>query len=87
LFEFIIDLLLDFLMVIGLRKKKKKETGLTSLKTEDYTPEKGNPGEAPLKGDAVCAGCNSLLDKGVIHENGKAWCLECYKTRVLKIKG
>ena len=86
MFEFIIDLLLDFLMVIGLRKKKKKDTGLTSLKTEDYTSEQGNPREASLKGDAVCAGCSSLIDKGAVHEDGKAWCLQCYKTRVLKIK-
>ena len=86
MFEFIIDLLLDFLMVIGLRKKKKKDTELTSLKTEDYTQEQENLRDASLKGDTVCAGCNSLLDKGVIHEDGKAWCLQCYKTRVLKIK-
>ena len=37
MFEFIIDLLLDFLLLIGLRKKKKKDPELTSLKTEDYT--------------------------------------------------
>ena len=86
MFELIIDLLLDFLVVIGLRKRKKKDTELTSLSTPDYTPEQGNPTEASLKDNVVCAGCNSLLDKGVIHEDGKAWCLECYKTRVLKIK-
>lgn len=86
MFELIIDLLLDFLVLIGLRKKKKKDTELTSLKAEDYSPEQGNLTEASLKNNAVCAGCNSLVDKGAIHEDGKAWCLKCYKSRVLKIK-
>jgi hypothetical protein len=85
-FELIIDLLLDFLVLIGLRKRKKKDKELTLLKAEDYTPEQGKPEEASLQSDTVCTGCNSLLDKGVIHEDGKAWCLECYKKRVLKIK-
>ena len=86
MFEVIIDLLLDFLMLIGLRKKKKKDTELTSPATPDSIPEQGNPMEASLKNNAVCAGCNSLVDKGAVHEDGKAWCLKCYKTRVLKIK-
>ncbi len=87
MFELIIDLLLDFLMLIGLRKRKKKDTELTSLTTPDYTSLQGNTTESSLKDNVVCAGCSSLLDKGVVHEDGKAWCLECYKTRVLKIKG
>ena len=87
MFELIIDLLLDFLVVIGLRKRKKKDTELTSLLTPDHTSKQGNTTESSLKNNVVCAGCNDLLDKGVVHEDGKAWCLRCYKTRVLKIKG
>lgn len=86
MWDILIDLL-ELLGLFGLKKKKKKETELTSLETNDSTPEQETSGEVTREGVSVCAGCNRILEKGAIYELDKAWCTECYKTHVLKIKG
>ncbi|MHA1943814.1 MAG: hypothetical protein ACW96M_05400, partial [Candidatus Thorarchaeota archaeon] len=60
---------------------------LISLKTNDSTPEQDTSREVTREGVSVCAGCNRMLEKDAIYELGKAWCTECYKTHVLKVKG
>jgi protein-arginine kinase activator protein McsA len=86
LWELLIDLL-ELLGIVGLKKKRKKETELISLETNDSTPEQDTSREVTREGVSVCAGCNRKLEKGAIYELGKAWCTECYKTHVLKVKG
>lgn len=86
MWELLIDLL-ELLGIVGLKKKRKKETELISLETNDSTPEQDTSREVTREGVSVCAGCNRKLEKGAIYELGKAWCTECYKTHVLKVKG
>lgn len=78
--------LLDLLGIIGLKKKKKKETELISLETNDSTHKQDTSEEVTRQGVSICAGCLRTLEKGAVYELGKAWCMECYKTHVLKIK-
>jgi hypothetical protein len=35
--------------------------------------------------DALCTGCRRPLKEPPVYEQGKPWCLDCYKTSVLKI--
>ncbi len=87
MFELLLDLFLEFLTLIGLKKKKKKETELSLLKTNDSTSKQDTLEEVTREGVSVCAGCNRILEKGAIYELGKSWCTECYKAHVLKTKG
>ena len=78
--------LLDFLGYLFLRKKRKKKKELISLEINDSTHKQDTSGEVKRQGGSICAGCHRTLEKGAIYELGKAWCTECYKTHVLKIK-
>ncbi len=78
--------LLDFLGLIGLKKKKKKAKESISLEAIDSTHKQDTSGEVNRQGGSICAGCHRKLEKDVIFELGKAWCMECYKTHVLRIK-
>ena len=86
MWELLIDLL-ELLGIVSLKKKRKKETELTLLKTNDSTPEQDTSREVKREGVSVCAGCNRMLEIGAIYELGKVWCTECYKTHVLKVNG
>jgi protein-arginine kinase activator protein McsA len=87
LWELLFDLFLEFLSLIGLKKKRrKKKTELTLPKTNDSASKQDTFEEVAQEGVSVCAGCNRILEKDVIYELGKPWCRECYKTHVLKIK-
>jgi hypothetical protein len=77
--------LLELLGLVGSKKKKKKETESISLETNDSTKQ-DTSGEVKQQGGSICAGCHRVLEKGAIYEIGKAWCKECYKAHVLKIK-
>jgi len=83
----ILELLSDVLDYLGFGKKKKEETDLLSLKTNDSTPEQDTSGGATREGVSVCSGCYRILETGAIFELGKPWCTECYKTHILKVKG
>jgi len=87
LFDLLIELFLGFLEFLGLKKIKKKVTKSASHKTNDLTPKQDTHEELSREGVSVCAGCNRVIEKNIIYELGKSWCPECYKTRVLKIKG
>jgi protein-arginine kinase activator protein McsA len=87
MWEFIIDLIIDVLRLLGYRKKRKKDTELLSLKTNDSTPQQDTSGGATREGVSVCSGCYRILESGAIFEHGKPWCKECYKTHILKVKG
>ena len=83
------ELLLELLDVLGLidyKKKKKKEEKSKSLETSDSRNKQDTSGEVKQQGGSICAGCHRPLEIGAIYEGGKAWCTECYKTHVLKIK-
>lgn len=85
MWELLFDLL-EFLGLIGLKKKRKKKTELISLETNDSTHKQDNSEKVTRQGVSICAGCHRILQKGAIYELEKAWCTECYKTHVLKIK-
>ena len=78
--------LLEFLGFIGLRKKKKKEKELNRVETEQSTQRQDSSMEASRRGGSVCAGCHLTIKEGAVYDLGKAWCTECYKIHVLKIK-
>lgn len=78
--------LVDFLGLIGLKKKKKKEKEVISVETNDSIPKQETSGEVKREGGSVCSGCHRSLEKDAIYELGKVWCMECYKIHVLKIK-
>jgi len=86
LVEFLFDLLIEFLAFLGFKRKKKGEKEFTSLETNDSTHKQDNSSEGTRNSVSVCAGCHSSLEMNAIYEFGKAWCTECYKTHVLKIK-
>lgn len=69
------------------REAKKKNTESTAPETNDPTQERDRSSGLPQGGVAVCAGCNRILDKDIVYELEKAWCRECYKSHVLKIRG
>ena len=86
MWELLFDLFLEFLSLIGLKKKRNRKTELTSPKTNDSTSKQDTFEEVTQEGVSVCAGCNRILEKNAIYELGKPWCRECYKAHVLKIK-
>ena len=73
--EFLIDVFLEFLVLIGFRKKKKEEKDPLDLDLKETSSKR-----------LICAGCRRELKEETIYEQGKAWCKECYKSEVLKIK-
>ncbi len=82
------DIVLELLSYLGIRalkKKKKEDTDLTSAETSDPNQGKDISGRTSAEGVPVCAGCSLTVEKGAIYELGKAWCVDCYKSHVLKI--
>lgn len=86
MFEFLIELFLEFLGFLGFRKKKKKENNSIFVMTDDSTPNQETSKDGAQESSAVCSGCQRLLQKDAIRELEKFWCTECYKTHVLQIK-
>ena len=86
MWDLIVDLL-EFLGIIAYKKKKKQEKQLNLSETDDSTQEQDTSEEVTQQSSYICAGCNRILEKDAVYEHGKAWCTECYKTHVLKIKG
>jgi protein-arginine kinase activator protein McsA len=85
----VLDILLELLELLGfvaLKKKKKNETEQASPKTYDSIHEQHGAGGIPTERISTCAGCRRTLDRSAIYELGEAWCIECYKTNVLKVK-
>jgi hypothetical protein len=85
----VLDILLEFLAYLGIRifrKKKKKDTELTSPETIDPNQEKDHSRRTLQEGVSVCAGCGRIIEKGAIYEIGKTWCRDCYKSNVLKVQ-
>ena len=78
--------LLAYLGIIGLKKKKKKDTELKFSITNDPTQKQNRSEGVPQEGVSVCAGCSRIVEKGAIYEVGKSWCMDCYKSSVLKIQ-
>jgi protein-arginine kinase activator protein McsA len=84
----VLDIILEILAYLGFRafkKKKKTDTDLTSLETVDPNQEKDESRRTFQEGVSVCAGCSRIVKKGAIYEQEKTWCMECYKTNVLKV--
>ena len=85
-----LDLILDFLLFLFgkrfFKKRKKEEAKLVSDETNSSMHNHHEEKEMTKKGLPVCAGCHCQLEKGAVYELKKAWCTECYKTHVLKIK-
>jgi len=84
LWEVLIDLLLEFLVFLGIKKKKKEEP--TPLKIDDSTHKKDTSGEIPHQTVSVCSSCQRIVKLDAVYELGKTWCKDCYKTHVLKVK-
>jgi len=85
----VLDILLELLAdlgIIGLRKKKKKSAEQTSPKTIDTNQGKDVSGRTSEEGLPVCAGCHRIVERGAIYELRKAWCVDCYKSYVLKVR-
>ncbi len=83
------DILLEFLAYLGIRslKKKKGENAeLTPTATVDPNKEQNLSGREIREGAFVCAGCGFKFEKGAVHELGKDWCMDCYKSQVLKVQ-
>lgn len=78
--------LLAYLGIIGLKKKKKKSTEQASPEIIDQNQEKDHSGRTSQIGVSVCAGCSRIVEKDAVYELGKSWCMECYKTNVLKVQ-
>ncbi len=57
--------------------KKKNEVSKNSQKER-------NKATGPTS--ASCTGCNRIPKEPPIYEQGKPWCLKCYKTQVLKLR-
>jgi hypothetical protein len=78
--------LLAYLGIRALKKKKKEDTDSTSAETSG--PNLGNDvsGRTSEGGIPVCAGCSRTVEKGAIFEIGKTWCVDCYKSHVLKVR-
>jgi protein-arginine kinase activator protein McsA len=85
--EFLLELFLEFLGFFGYKKKKRKAKESTLHKADDLAPVQDTHQEVSREAVSVCAGCGRILEKDVIYELDKSWCVECYKTQVLKIKG
>ena len=84
-----LDILLELLAYLGIRtlkKKKKKGTELKSPETVDPNQEKDPSGRASQKSIPVCAGCSRIVEKDAVYELGKSWCVDCYKSNVLKVQ-
>jgi len=85
-----LDLMLDALLLLFrkrfFKKRKKEEAKLVSDDTNSSMHNHHEEGEMTKKGLPICAGCHCQLEKGAIYEFKKAWCTECYKTHVLRIK-
>jgi formamidopyrimidine-DNA glycosylase len=84
-----LDFILEFLAYLGIRvlkKKKKGDTELTNTKTIDQNQEKDRSGRISPEDVPVCAGCNRIIERDAVHESGQVWCMECYKSRVLKVQ-
>jgi len=79
--------ILEFLGFISLRKKKKKHTESTAPESKDPAQEGDRSPGVPQGGVSVCAGCSRRLEEDAVYELGKTWCMECYKSHVLKIQG
>jgi len=86
LFELLFELFLEFLGFLGFKKRKKGEKDSISLKANDSAPNQETSRGVAQESSLVCSGCHSILEKDVIYELGKNWCMECYKTHVLKIR-
>jgi hypothetical protein len=83
------DIVLEFLAYLGIRalkKKKKEDTDLTSTASNDPNKEKDHSGITSQDSDSVCAGCHRIVEKDAVYELGKSWCMDCYKSHVLKIQ-
>ena len=85
----VLDILLEllaYLGIIGLKKKKKKDKELKSPETIDPNQEKDPSGRASHKSVPVCAGCSRIVEKDAVYELGKSWCVDCYKSNILKVQ-
>ena len=83
------DISLDFLDYVGissLKKKKGEDAELISTEVADANQEKDHSGRESPEGVIVCAGCSRILEKGAVRELEKDWCMDCYKSHVLKVK-
>ena len=83
------DILLEFLAYLGIRtfkKKKREDADSTPSEAVDLGEDVKHPGEGIREGVPVCAGCSQNIEKGAIYELGKAWCVSCYKSHVLKVQ-
>lgn len=84
----VLDISVEFLAYLGIRvlkKNKNRERDPISNDIIDADQERDLDGSDAREGVPVCAGCSRTVKAGVIHELGKAWCRECYKSHVLKV--
>ena len=86
MFEFLIELFLEFLGFLGFKKRKKGGKDSISMKANDSAPNQETSRGAAQESSLACSGCHRTLEKDAIYELGMVWCTECYKTHVLKIK-
>lgn len=86
------DLILDLLVMFGWDRLKGQKKGEKQTDSEN-PPEAGHSYQADSSEQKakrqetlVCAGCQQELKEQAVRELGKVWCMECYKTHVLKIR-
>jgi protein-arginine kinase activator protein McsA len=84
-----LDLFLEFLVYFfGDKAFKKLRSRLKNLKLSksDHTgPLQKAKNMSKAIPDTLCTGCGRPFNNPPVYEQEKPWCLDCYKTSVLKI--
>lgn len=87
------DLILDLLVMFGRdrlkgRKKEQRQSESESPPDADHAYHAYSAEEEVNKLETlVCAGCQRRLKEQAVREMGKIWCMDCYKSHVLKVRG
>lgn len=84
------DILLELIALFfgGTIYKKAKKWVNENIKKKNVASKKSQKERNKAIGPtpASCTGCNRILKEPLVYEQGKPWCLKCYKTQVLKLR-
>ena len=84
------DILLELIAIFfgGTIYKKAKKWVDENIKKKNVVSKKSQKERNEAIGPtlASCTGCNRIPKEPLVYEQGKPWCLKCYKTQVLKLR-
>ncbi len=84
------DILLELIALLfgGSVYKKAKKWVDENIKKKNVASKKSQNERNKAFGptSASCTGCNRIPKEPFVYEQGKPWCLKCYKTKVLKLR-